>query len=51
MQSMEALGKKGVALMSDEVMVKCTRCESDTPDSEILHIGSAWICGNCWDDI
>jgi formylmethanofuran dehydrogenase subunit E len=40
-----------MAVMSQDVMVKCSRCEEPTPDSEILELGSWWLCGICWDDV
>jgi len=36
--------------MSEET-IKCTRCESDTPESELIELGSWWLCGVCYDDI
>lgn len=34
-----------------EDIIKCTRCESPTPESELLEVGSWWLCGVCYDDI
>jgi hypothetical protein len=34
-----------------EDTIKCTRCESDTPESELIELGSWWLCGVCYDDI
>jgi hypothetical protein len=36
--------------MSEDT-IKCTRCESDTPESELIELGSWWLCGVCYDDI
>ena len=36
---------------TDETMVKCNRCETDTPESELLEVFAWWVCGNCYDDI
>ena len=37
--------------ISGEDMVDCTRCETPTPDSELIELGSWWVCGTCFDDI
>jgi len=34
-----------------EDTIKCTRCENDTPESELIELGSWWLCGVCYDDI
>ena len=31
--------------------IKCSRCEKDTPESEVLEVGSWWVCGVCYDDL
>ena len=31
--------------------IKCTRCEQPTHESELLEVGSWWLCGVCYDDI
>jgi len=35
----------------DEDMIKCGRCGDPTPESEVLEVGSWWVCGICYDDI
>jgi len=37
--------------MCDDQLVKCHRCEGMTHESEIMPLGSIWLCGICWDDI
>ena len=36
---------------TDETMIKCNRCETPTPESELLEVFAWWVCGNCYDDI
>jgi formylmethanofuran dehydrogenase subunit E len=47
---MEALEGQGMAL-TIEATVQCSRCSAETPESEILELGSWWVCGICWDDL
>jgi len=34
-----------------EATVKCSRCEAETPESEIMEVYAWWLCGNCYDEI
>ena len=34
-----------------EATVKCSRCDSETPESELIEVHAWWVCGNCYDDI
>jgi formylmethanofuran dehydrogenase subunit E len=34
-----------------EVMIRCSRCEEPTPESELLKVHAWWVCGICYDDI
>jgi formylmethanofuran dehydrogenase subunit E len=36
---------------TDETMVKCSRCEQDTAESELLEVHAWWVCGICYDDL
>ena len=38
-------------MTTDEVMIKCYRCEQDTPESELLEVYAWWVCGICYDDL
>lgn len=38
-------------MSNDDVMIKCSRCEEATPDSELLKIHAWWVCGICYDDL
>jgi len=49
MQCIRSLEGKELAL--DECTIKCTRCETDTPESELIEVHAWWLCGNCYDEI
>ena len=34
-----------------EATVQCSRCETETPESELLEVHAWWLCGNCYDEI
>jgi formylmethanofuran dehydrogenase subunit E len=34
-----------------EATVKCSRCDTETPESELIEVHAWWVCGNCYDDI
>jgi hypothetical protein len=34
-----------------EDTVKCNRCESDTPESEVIEVHAWWLCGICYDEV
>jgi DNA-directed RNA polymerase subunit RPC12/RpoP len=34
-----------------EATVKCSRCSSETPESELIEVYAWWVCGNCYDEI
>ena len=34
-----------------EATVKCSRCDSETPESELIEVHAWWVCGNCYDEI
>ena len=34
-----------------EDLIRCSRCEEDTPQSEVMELGSWWLCGVCYDDV
>jgi formylmethanofuran dehydrogenase subunit E len=34
-----------------EDTIKCSRCEADTPESELMAVHAWWVCGNCYDDM
>jgi formylmethanofuran dehydrogenase subunit E len=34
-----------------EATIKCSRCDSETPESELLEVYAWWVCGNCYDEI
>jgi hypothetical protein len=36
---------------TDEAMIKCSRCEVETPESELHEVFAWWVCGICYDDI
>jgi formylmethanofuran dehydrogenase subunit E len=38
-------------MITEDVMVNCSRCEEPTHDSELMQLGSWWLCGICWDDV
>jgi hypothetical protein len=35
----------------DEETSKCSRCEADTPQSELMEVYAWWLCGICYDDV
>jgi hypothetical protein len=34
-----------------EATVKCSRCDAETPESELLEVYAWWVCGICYDDL
>ena len=38
-------------MTTDDVMIKCHRCEQETPESELLEVYAWWVCGICYDDL
>ena len=34
-----------------ETTVQCSRCEAETPESELMEVHAWWLCGNCYDEI
>jgi formylmethanofuran dehydrogenase subunit E len=34
-----------------EGTVKCSRCNTETPESELIEVYAWWVCGNCYDEI
>lgn len=38
-------------IVLEEDTIKCSRCETDTPESEIMQLYTWWICGICYDDV
>jgi formylmethanofuran dehydrogenase subunit E len=38
-------------MTNNETMIKCSRCEADTPESELLSVHAWWVCGICYDDL
>ena len=50
MQRMEALQEERLALMEEDT-INCSRCETPTPESELLELFSWWVCGDCYDDL
>jgi formylmethanofuran dehydrogenase subunit E len=36
---------------TDDGMIKCSRCEEATPESELHEVHAWWLCGICYDDI
>jgi formylmethanofuran dehydrogenase subunit E len=32
-------------------MIKCSRCEEPTPESELLELHAWWVCGICYDEL
>jgi formylmethanofuran dehydrogenase subunit E len=35
----------------EEDTIQCSRCEEHTPESEVIELGSWWVCGICYDDL
>jgi formylmethanofuran dehydrogenase subunit E len=46
---MEALEGQGMALI--EATIQCSRCDAETPESEIMEVHAWWVCGICYDDL
>jgi late competence protein required for DNA uptake (superfamily II DNA/RNA helicase) len=42
---------EGTQLVLEENTIKCNRCETDTPESELMQVHAWWLCGNCYDEI
>lgn len=40
-----------VKMVLEEDTVECSRCETATPESEVIELGSWWLCGICYDDV
>ena len=38
-------------IVLEEDTIKCSRCETDTPESEIMELYTWWLCGICYDDV
>ena len=38
-------------VLEEEATVKCSRCDSETPESELIEVHAWWVCGICYDDI
>ena len=34
-----------------ESLIKCSRCEDLTPESELLELHAWWVCGICYDEL
>jgi len=34
-----------------ETTIKCSRCESETPESELIEVHAWWLCGICYDEV
>ena len=49
MQGMAAL--EGLQLALEEDTIRCIRCDTDTPESEIIPLGAWMLCGTCYDDV
>jgi len=50
MQGLPAL--EGTQLVLElEATVQCSRCEAETPESELHEVHAWWLCGNCYDEI
>ena len=32
-----------------EATVKCSRCDAETPESDLLPVHNWWFCGKCYD--
>jgi hypothetical protein len=47
---MEVPRKERLVLMEEDT-IDCSRCESPTPESELLEMLSWWVCGECYDDL
>jgi hypothetical protein len=50
MHSLTALEGQRMAL-DLEATVKCSRCDTETPESELLEVYAWWVCGICYDDL
>jgi formylmethanofuran dehydrogenase subunit E len=37
--------------LDEEATIKCSRCDAETPESEILEVHAWWVCGICYDDL
>jgi len=35
----------------EEDTIKCSRCATDTPESELVTVHAWLVCGNCYDEI
>ena len=35
----------------EEETIKCQRCDTDTPISEVLEVHAWWVCGICYDEL
>jgi formylmethanofuran dehydrogenase subunit E len=44
-------GNASSAKQSMDKMIKCSRCEEPTPESELLELHAWWVCGNCYDEL
>ena len=31
--------------------INCTRCDDPTPESELMELGSWWVCKICYEDL
>jgi hypothetical protein len=38
-------------MVTDDVMIKCSRCEAPIPESEAIEVHTWWVCGICYDDL
>ena len=34
-----------------ETTIKCSRCEAETPESELIEVHAWWLCGICYDEV
>jgi formylmethanofuran dehydrogenase subunit E len=34
-----------------EETVKCSRCEAETPESELIEVHAWWLCDICYDEV
>jgi formylmethanofuran dehydrogenase subunit E len=34
-----------------ETTIKCSRCEGETPESEVIEVHAWWLCPNCYDEV
>ena len=50
MQGLPALEGQRMAL-DLEATVQCSRCEAETPESELIELHAWWLCGLCYDEI